>query len=207
MLEPGDGRPFLAPLVLPRRTPVLLLLRPTRPGTPAAPSAGMPTSLAYRLVHGSRALCAPSPSARAAVRARRRPSGPVHLAPPGTTQAPPPTAEAQIRRRAATPRIVCAGGLDDHARGERLLRAVHALRRDLPAELHLVGDGPARHQLERLAAELGLDATVVFHGLLPGPWRAALFASAWVVVTGPPGDYWPVATLEVGRGGRPVPRP
>jgi glycosyltransferase involved in cell wall biosynthesis len=40
----------------------------------------------------------------------------------------------------------------------------------LPLELHLIGDGPLRHELEKLTIELGLAEQVIFHGYVDNPF-------------------------------------
>lgn len=51
----------------------------------------------------------------------------------------------------------------------RLLRAFASLRRDRPARLVIVGDGPARAELEALAGTLGIAGAVHFAGHLAEP--------------------------------------
>ena len=60
-----------------------------------------------------------------------------------------------------------------HEKGlERALRATaHALSRDIPVTLHLVGGGPMEGKLRALAAELGIGAQVRFHGEQTNPYR------------------------------------
>lgn len=56
--------------------------------------------------------------------------------------------------------------LDGPGKGQHILvRAAHLLRDEFPAlRLLLVGDGPARHKVERVAAELGMEDRVIFAG-------------------------------------------
>jgi glycosyltransferase involved in cell wall biosynthesis len=69
---------------------------------------------------------------------------------------------------AAGAELVYAGRLIPHKRVDLLLRAAALLaRQGLPYRLDVVGDGPSRAELERLADELGLRGRVRFLGRLP----------------------------------------
>lgn len=65
---------------------------------------------------------------------------------------------------AGTIRITCVARAVPVKRHDLLLSAFAAVRRDIPTELHLVGDGPELPGLRRRAQELGVAARVVFHG-------------------------------------------
>lgn len=70
---------------------------------------------------------------------------------------------------------------------------IAAVIRALPEILHLhpdarydvVGDGPERERLEALASELGVERSVVFHGLLPDAERDRLLGQAGCFVMVP----------------------
>lgn len=57
-------------------------------------------------------------------------------------------------------RLVAWKGID------HLIRALALVRREVPARLIVLGDGPVRHDLERLTRELALDGAVSFAGLV-----------------------------------------
>ena len=64
-------------------------------------------------------------------------------------------------------RVLCVARLVRHKGHATLLRALAALAGDgLQLEATLVGDGPERGELERLAAELGIGGQVRFAGAL-----------------------------------------
>jgi len=86
-----------------------------------------------------------------------------HAAPP--TVKPQPTANASDQQSPRDPHLVLAvGRLDPQKRYDLLLRALARL--ETPnVQLLIVGDGPLRGDLERLAAELRVDAA--FAGRLP----------------------------------------
>lgn len=72
--------------------------------------------------------------------------------------------------RAAGPlRIGCVGGLRPEKGHARLLRAAAALPMEPAWEVHLVGDGVTRPELECLARELGIGSRVRFLGLVADP--------------------------------------
>jgi phosphatidylinositol alpha-1,6-mannosyltransferase len=77
-------------------------------------------------------------------------------------QPPPPRAGiAQNAYILAVGRLVSRKGFDD------LLRAVAIVKKEFPRlRLHLVGDGPERENLERLARRLGIGRAVKFCGRL-----------------------------------------
>ena len=63
-----------------------------------------------------------------------------------------------------------------------LLEALRLIRREVPARLLLLGEGPLRGELERRAEELGLADAVQMPGFVKNPWafmgRADLFLSS-----------------------------
>jgi len=60
------------------------------------------------------------------------------------------------------------GRFNEQKDHEGLLRAFQSLHSDYPqCQLHLVGDGELRDQIEALAGELSLENSVVFHGAMP----------------------------------------
>jgi glycosyltransferase involved in cell wall biosynthesis len=78
-------------------------------------------------------------------------------------------------RQRPTVRIVNVGRLEAQKDLFTLLKSFrHVIESGREyCELHLIGDGPLRPQLETLTAELGLTRQVIFHGFVP--WGASLF--------------------------------
>ncbi len=67
-----------------------------------------------------------------------------------------------------------------------VIRAVAELRRDWPQlEYHIIGDGPERASLERLAVELGITAAVTFHGQVQASEKQARLRQASLAVMVP----------------------
>lgn len=86
---------------------------------------------------------------------------------------------------------------------ETLLRAFGLIRLESPTvELWLVGDGPTRPRMERLAAALGLAGRVRFVGSVPDPGALYQELDAFVLATNYEG--YPYALLEAMSHGLPV---
>ncbi|MEU4245031.1 glycosyltransferase [Actinoplanes sp. NPDC026619] len=201
VIDSQNGIPFFTPLALHRRTPIALLIHHVHqdqflvhfPG-PAARVGQFLENQASTWVYGPRALAAVSPSSRAEIRRRLSLKGPIHLAPCGQDMPPP-----RIRRPNGVPRIVCVGRLVTQKRFDVLLRALPA-----GVELHLAGDGEARPGLESLAAELGLDHRVIFHGRVDDTTRDALVDSAWLTASASMGEGWGLSVMESAAAGVPA---
>lgn len=85
---------------------------------------------------------------------------------------PDPAARAEIRRRyrlGEAPVVLCVSRLVARKGQDTLVKALPAIRRQVPgARVLLVGDGPRRAALHRLAAECGVADAVICTG--PVPW-------------------------------------
>jgi glycosyltransferase involved in cell wall biosynthesis len=81
-----------------------------------------------------------------------------------------------------SPLVLAVGRFDRAKNFDFLIRAVHAMQADQPARLALLGEGPERGPLERLAHDLGIADRVHMPGFVadPAPWyrRAAVHAVA-----------------------------
>lgn len=99
--------------------------------------------------------------------------------------------------------VLAVGRLVEKKGFDILLRAAALARaRGAQFELHFVGDGPEREDLERLASGLGLRDVVVFHGrmtqeeLRPLYEQARVFAIASIVTADGDRDGIPNVLLE-----------
>ena len=97
---------------------------------------------------------------------------PVPQPPAGYTRAP-----------AANPRFVYVGRLRAEKGVDLLLHAFAAVLPSSPgSSLRVVGDGPQRADLERLAADLGLGESVSFAGWIPPERVSGELVGAWALV-------------------------
>ncbi|MGH7467014.1 MAG: glycosyltransferase family 4 protein [Longimicrobiales bacterium] len=79
---------------------------------------------------------------------------------------------------------------------EFLVRALPLIRRELPVEVLIVGDGPERARLEALARQLEVQTCIHFLGARPNTDMPALYASADVAVFPSLMEATSVAALE-----------
>jgi glycosyltransferase involved in cell wall biosynthesis len=88
------------------------------------------------------------------------------------------------RAPAAEPRFVFVGRLCREKGVAHLIRAFRGVRAALPgATLRIVGSGPEREQLERIAAQLGIGAAVRFTGVLDDMGVDRELEEAWALVS------------------------
>ena len=108
---------------------------------------------------------------------------------------PDDAARAAIRRRyglGERPVVVCVSRLVPRKGQDVLVRALPAIRRRVPgAALLLVGGGPYRERLRRLAAEAGVPGQVVLTGSVPWEELPAHYAA---------GDVFAMPCRTHGRG-------
>jgi glycosyltransferase involved in cell wall biosynthesis len=105
-------------------------------------------------------------------------------------------------------RLLTVGLLDTPRKGvDVLLAALRRVRDDASAPelaLDVVGDGGLRPEYEALAARLGLDDVVRFHGLLGKPQIAELMRSSDLFVLGSRYENNPCVVIEAMATGLPV---
>jgi hypothetical protein len=71
-------------------------------------------------------------------------------------------------------------------------------------ELHIVGEGSCRSDLQRAAMARGVGSSVKFHGALPARDRDALLASAWMSINASAAEGWGISVIEANALGVPV---
>jgi glycosyltransferase involved in cell wall biosynthesis len=152
-----------------------------------------------RVWRHSAGLIANSPGLLALAR-QSWPSAPVELIPNGIdVQSFQPPA----RRRPADPlRLLCVGRLASQKGVVHLLNALAGAHS--AARLRVVGDGPERTRLERMALELGLGERVEFTGWVPRDELPAHYAWADTFVLPSLDEGMPNAVLEAQASGLPV---
>jgi phosphatidyl-myo-inositol dimannoside synthase len=133
-----------------------------------------------RIGSGADALTTISRWTRGRIAAAFGPGAPLEVLPAGVdTEAfrPDPAARAGLRRRyrlGEAPIVTCVSRLVPRKGQDALIRVLPRLRARVPGtRLLLVGDGPYRDRLHRLAAAHGVTAHVVFTGAVPATELAA----------------------------------
>ncbi|MET7337246.1 glycosyltransferase family 4 protein [Nonomuraea sp. NPDC005650] len=104
--------------------------------------------------------------------------------------------------------IVAVGRLAPRKQPVRLLRLLQAARRRVPARIPMratiVGDGPARGQMERFLARHGMAGWVSLPGRYTREQIAKVLESADVFVAPAPRESFGIAALEARAAGLPV---
>jgi len=206
VIEDVNKIPFFVPMLLPH--PHLLVVPHLFGGTVfretnwlAGLCVYLPERWIPRVYRRSRVL-AISPSTKADL--VRRGLDPARIAVsfcgfdagPYTLAAPPP--------RDAAPRLVHLGRLRRYKGTHLVLAAFARIRRELPAaSLDIVGGGPERPALERLARRLGLGDAVRFHGHLPLPAMVELLHRCHLFLNGSPKEGWGLTVIEAAACGLP----
>jgi glycosyltransferase involved in cell wall biosynthesis len=110
-----------------------------------------------------------------------------------------PTLPPTTRRRVIVPRrLFPKNGV------EYFVRALPRIARDVDVDAVVVGDGPERARLDRLAAELGVDGRIRFLGSKPHVEMPGIFSSAEIAVIPSLMEASSVAALEAMACGIPV---
>ena len=112
----------------------------------------------------------------------------------------------QLGLEAQGPLAVCVGGLDSNKNQGVLLRALAALGAGggPQVRLALVGEGPRRKALQKLAGKLGVASRVIFAGQQEYSRVAVWMAAADWLVLASFREGWPTVYHEAMACGRPV---
>ena len=210
VVDSQNGIPFFSPLVLPRRTPILLLLHHIHQEQfssyfprPIATVGRWLESFGCRTVYGKRTVVAVSPSTRSGARKNLKLRGNICVIPSGWTIAG--TTAGGLPRRATNPTVVSVGRLVPHKRQLLLIEAAAGLIGRMPdLAVHIVGSGPEHARLQSRVVTLGLQRNVRFHQSLSNQQRDELIASSWLVVLPSQGEGWGLTVLEANALGVPA---
>ena len=115
---------------------------------------------------------------------------------------PPTHLETLLQPGPFEPFVLSVSRLDGAKRVELLLRALAIAQTGLCAVI--VGRGPERERLERLAGELRLQDRVRFAGFLPDAEVAALYSRCRAVYYAPVDEDYGFSTIEAFKSGKPV---
>lgn len=110
-------------------------------------------------------------------------------------------------RSAATPRehaLVTVNYLHPRKRVDMIIRALALVDQKVAPILEIVGDGPERPALEKLACELGLRKRVRFAGFVPEQDLAQHYCRAWCYVHATREETFGLSILEAAYCGLPV---
>jgi len=107
--------------------------------------------------------------------------------------------------RAARPTFLYVGRLKRYKGVEIALRALAEARQRHPdLTLEIAGQGDDRPRLERLAAQLGVDAAVRFLGFVTEEEKRLRLRRAWAVVFPSPKEGWGISNVEAAGCGTPA---
>lgn len=202
---------YVGPGAAYRRIPVLH----TEHGNHFARTSGWIASAKARLLYRSTAkwigrfCCVSAEIAAAVTRWGTVPRRLVEVVPNGidTAVADGVPAPEEARRAIGLPVdavvVGTVGRLNEVKRQDRLLRAAAELRPRFPTlRMVIVGDGPERSQLEKLAGELGLTEITTFAGFQPKPELYLRAMDVFALTSRSEG--FPVSILEAWAVGVPV---
>jgi glycosyltransferase involved in cell wall biosynthesis len=106
---------------------------------------------------------------------------------------------SEVPEKEEYPVVVYAGRLKRAKRPDHAIRAFKIVKEKFQnAELWIIGDGPFRKELERIAGE-----GVKFFGGLPNEERRRLLAKAWVLVNPSVREGWGLNVIEANALGTP----
>ncbi len=106
--------------------------------------------------------------------------------------------------RSPAPSFLYVGRLKRYkgmAFGLRALALAHRRRPDL--RLDIAGSGDHRAELERLAADLGLEHAVTFHGFVSEAEKVLLLRKTWANLFPSPKEGWGITVVEAAACGTP----
>ncbi|MCB1016205.1 MAG: glycosyltransferase family 4 protein [Acidimicrobiales bacterium] len=107
--------------------------------------------------------------------------------------------------RSAAPLVLAVGRLVPHKGFDAALRAIATACRERPGtRVEVVGDGPARPDLERLAVDLGLADRITFRGRVDDAELVAAYQRAWVVANASLQEGWGLTLTEAAACGTPA---
>ena len=211
VIDPSCGLPSFSPLVLRRRTPVVLVMHhvhqaqfDTHFPAPVAAFGRWLERVAMRRVYRRRRVVAVSPSTLAEMRSQLGWTGDIGILANGSDVPAAPAGAA-----ADPERVVVLGRLVAHKRVDLVVRALFDLRlrpatADRRLRLDVIGQGPERAHLERLVAELGLEEQVTFHGYVDDATKSRLLAGAAVHVCASDAEGWGQAVIDAAAHGVPT---
>lgn len=208
VIDTMNGIPFFAPLVVPRRTPVICLVHHVHDRQFAA---FLPRWLAVigcliegpiaRLVYRRCVTVTVSESSRQELIRKLRWLGPITIVPNGCRHPEPPPSS----RPPEDPVIVYTGRLVGHKRIDRVIDLAGELAGTWPGlTVHIIGRGPEYERLSEHVRANGLGDRVHLHGFVPEERKIALLAAATLNVTASEFEGWGLTVIEAAALGVPT---
>jgi glycosyltransferase involved in cell wall biosynthesis len=113
--------------------------------------------------------------------------------------------EQVVRNPSPQPSILCMGRLMPMKAVDVLIRSVPTLLARFPElRVDIVGQGPDRPRLERLAWSTGLAGTIRFHGWVTAAVRDEICGAAWLAVCPSRFEGWGLVCMEASALSLPV---
>lgn len=201
-----NGIPFFSPLFAGAGVPIVQVVHHVHQGqfttrfSPAMAAVGrFLEGRASRWVYRNRPIVAVSTSTRQELRRQLKFQAPIFIVPNGTIELPPICGP-----REPDPTVVVVSRLVPHKRIDLLVRHLASAAPRVPRlRVEIVGDGPELPALRRLAAELGLDDVLSFHGRKSDAERDELLRRAWLAVSTSVAEGWGCSVMEAAAWGVP----
>lgn len=207
VIDPENGIPAFVPLVVARRTVVVLVMHHVHQqqfrtyfGRPMAEVGRFLERWLMPRVYRDAPTLVVSESTHEEMVRQLAWERPVHLVPNGTPAVVSAEAEPTDRTR-----VIVLGRLAQHKRIDLVVRAFADLRAERP-DLHLdvVGRGPVEDELRAVVAELGLADAVTLHGFVPDDQKASLLRQATLQVCASDAEGWGQVVVEAASYGVPT---
>ncbi len=198
LVDVENGIPFFSPLW--RRGPVVCLVHHVhseqwrlRFGSPLAALGRALEEKAMPWVYRRCIFVCVSSSTAQALGELGIPAERIRVLPMGVTAAPAPEA------RSLAPMFLALGRLVPHKRIDLLIRLWEPVREQVGGRLVVIGDGPERARLERLAGP-GVEV----RGRVSEAEKQELLGRAWVLVHSALHEGWGIAVTEAAAAGTPA---
>lgn len=207
VIDPEHGIPAFVPLVLPRRTVVVLVMHHVHQqqfrtyfDRPMAELGRFLERTLMPLIYRRVPVVVVSDSTRAEMDRQLGWRPPTHLVPNGTA------AVAYDGRGASDgTHVVVLGRLADHKRVDAVVRVFAALHAEDPRlRLDVVGRGPVEPELRALVERSGLGEVVTLHGFLPEERKAEVLRRATLHVCASDAEGWGQVVIEAASYGVPT---
>lgn len=204
VVDVENGIPSFTPLVLGRRTAVLLVIHHVHQEQfrtyfprPLAELGRFLEGPAMRRVYRRRTTLVVSPSTDAEMRAQLGWTGETLLVPNGNVLPDLDPADLAAAKDARVRRVLVFGRLAVHKRIDLVLEAFGRVQADRPdLVLDLVGGGPIEAELRERVEQLGLSGSVTVHGFVPECEKNDLLARAHLNVCGSDAEGWGQVVIE-----------